>query len=82
MLPKNEDIIFGQYLIRFSDYKRTINQNTVDRAMAVQKKEYDESENYRKIGTILLEDFDVFLSEGDLHKALEGFESFKKKYMR
>lgn len=80
MTLENEEIVFGQYLVRFSRFKNSIDQNMVNEALEIQRSE-KESGEYRRIGEILLHDMGVFLFQGDLDKAPEEFEDFKKKYM-
>lgn len=80
MTLENEEIVFGQYLVRFSRFKNSIDQNMVNKALEIQRSERESGE-YRRIGEILFHDMGVFLFQGDLDKALEEFEDFKKKYM-
>lgn len=73
-----EDLLFGQYLIRFS--KKDLDMRTLEEALTLQEEE-NKSGKYRKIGTILFQDFQVFNDLDDLLEELENFQKFKREYI-
>lgn len=81
MFNENEDIIFGQYLVRFSKYRNKVDQEMIKKAFEIQKNEDLSGKNHRRIGTILMEDFNIFVMEYELDETLREFEDFKRKYM-
>jgi len=81
MESENEEIIFGQYLVRFSKYKNEVDQGMIKKAFEIQKSEDLNGENHRKIGEILMDDFNIFLMKYELDEALKDFEEFRRKYM-
>lgn len=76
----SRDKLFGQYLLRFRK-PPLINEMTLARALIKQENEDKEGKPHRKIGIILLEDFDVFEGIIDLADELENFYKFKREFI-
>jgi hypothetical protein len=74
-MPSNR-LLFGQFLIE----KKKINQAKLDAAIEIQKKEDSATlrDSHRLLGTILLEDFHVFINRIELNHYLQEFGSFRE----
>jgi hypothetical protein len=74
-IPSNK-VLFGQFLIE----KKKINQAKLDAAMEIQKKEdsINLRESHRLLGTILMEDFHVFLNRIELNRYLQEYNDFRE----
>lgn len=71
-----DDILFGQYLIRYCPLN--LSQTTLDKALHKQDEEMVKKPNtYRRIGQILLEDFNVFKDQIELDFYVAKFHKFK-----
>jgi hypothetical protein len=77
---KNEDYLFGQYLIRFSRRKKA-DPSLIDKALSIQKEKDLKNQPHRRIGTILLEDFEFFDTSMDLWYELNDYHAFRKNFL-
>jgi hypothetical protein len=75
-MPSNR-LLFGQFLIE----KKKINQAKLEAAIEIQKKEDSATlrESHRLLGTILLEDFHVFINRVELNHYLQEFNDFREE---
>lgn len=78
--PPPDRILFGQFLIE----KGKITEEQRDKALEIQAKEGSKTlrESHRLLGTILLQDFNVFNNRMELHKYLQEFIRFKEELER
>lgn len=76
----NEDLLFGQFIKRFSYYTFRVQSGEIEKGLKIQEEEDEVGENHRRLGEILLE-MGVFHDRKELEKALGEFEEFKRKYI-
>lgn len=77
-----EDWLFGQYLLRFSKYRSRLSSSIIEEAIKKQSQEDDKNSKHRKLGEILMNDYDIFYYDKELDEALGDFEKFRDTYMR
>lgn len=75
-----EDLLFGQFIKRFSHYTFRTQEGEVEKALKLQEEEDKDDKEHRRLGEILLE-MGVFHNRKGLEKALDEFEEFKRKYI-
>lgn len=70
-----ERMLFGQFLLE----QKLLTGNEIALALYKQSKERIHNHTVRRLGTILLEDYQVFKTEQDLQNALQAFRDYKEE---